>query len=111
MAPRNNPLSQSVISGYHFQPSSTNWNHIDNEFRSIITPIHAGLSSDSISTEEAGELFTQLLTDLLIDRGIIKEPNSRSNHGPPRERDNHSPDKPIGRTKESNKESNTPESQ
>ena len=74
MAPSENSSSQSVVCGRQ----SFDWSMIDDEFRSIISPVHAGLGSDDISTEEAGELFSQLLLEHLAERGVIKPPSDRN---------------------------------
>ena len=68
MVPRENSSSQSVVCSRQ----SFDWSMIDDEFCSIISPVHAGLGSDDISTEEAGELFSQLLLEHLAERSIIK---------------------------------------
>ena len=71
MLPRENSSSQSMVCGCQ----SFDWSMIDNEFHSIISPVHAGLGSDDISTEEVGELFSQLLLEHLAERGVIKPPS------------------------------------
>lgn len=75
LALHQDPFSQSVNSGCQFHPHPVDWNDINEELCSIIDPIHFRLCSDDISTDEAGELFSGLLTDLLLGRGILKRPH------------------------------------
>lgn len=86
MASQADSLSQPVTSDGHSQFTPLDWNHIDDKFHSIVTPIQARLGSDVILAVEAGELFSQLLADHLANRGVIKGPNNQSNHGRHRQR-------------------------
>ena len=78
MASQPDPLPQLATSGV----SRKDWSSLDNEFRSIISPIHIRLCSDEISTMEASEIFGQLLSEYLRDRGIIKLSTHGGNHRP-----------------------------
>ena len=79
------PRTQSAISGSTKQP---NWSEIDEEFRSIIAPIHATLANDDLSTEDAAENFSTALTSHLRHHLVIPDPNTQPSHGsgPHRER-------------------------
>ena len=86
MAPHeDSPQTQSAISGSTKQP---NWSEIDEEFRSIIAPIHATLANDDLSTEDAAENFSTALTSHLRHHLVIPDPNTLPSHrsGPHRER-------------------------
>ena len=60
MAPREETFpSQLTISGC---PSAIDWAYIDDEFGSLISPVHATLAYEEMGVEEAGELFLTPIT-------------------------------------------------
>ena len=62
MASRNEPPSQLAVSDC---PSPPDWPAIDDDFRSIISTIHASFASGELEVEEAGEVFSTLLPSTL----------------------------------------------
>ena len=64
--------------------SAIDWTYIDNEFPSLIAPVHATLAYEEIGVEEAGELFSELLASHLQRHNVIRvpsKPERRSNQG------------------------------
>ena len=86
MASRNEPPSQLAASDC---PSPPDWPAIDDDFRSMISPIHAYLASGELEVEEAGELFSTLLASHLEHLNVIPpadQPHRSQASGPHRQR-------------------------
>ena len=81
MAPhQDSPHSQSATSGCHLRDhlhSTHDWTTIDDEFRTIIAPIHATLACDEVGVEEAAEIFSDLLSSHLQHHDVIRVTDQR----------------------------------
>ena len=83
--------SQFVTSGRQFPQSSTSshdWKTIDDEFCSMVAPIHTTLASDELGVEEAADIFSDLLSSHLQHHEVIcpppspNQPQEQPNNGP-----------------------------
>ena len=83
MAPPREPSSsQPAVCGSHEQ----DWEVIDDEFRAIITPVHSALSSEVIGVEEAGEVFSEVLSYHLHQHNLMSDKSFSRNQGDHHER-------------------------
>ena len=82
MAPPREPSSsQPAVCGSHEQ----DWEVIDDEFRTIIIPVHSALSSEVIGVEEAGEVFSEVLYNHLHQHNLMSDKSFSRNQGNHRE--------------------------
>lgn len=61
-------LSHSAVGNQH---SFIDWSFIDDEFRCLVSPLHASLSMDILHSSEASEHFTELLHSHLELHGLF----------------------------------------
>ena len=78
------PNSQFATSGCQ---SPRDWTSIDDEFRSLVAPVHTSLACDELGVEEAAEIFSDLLSSHLQQHDVIFSPNQPEQRtGPQRPR-------------------------
>ena len=65
------------------------WYHLDQEFRTLLSPITTRLNMNEITTTEAATYFSEVLSSFLRDRGVLKKTNRAQTeaHQPSRTRD------------------------
>ena len=65
------------------------WCHLDQEFRTLLSPITTRLNMNEITTTEAATYFSEVLSSFLRDRGVLKKTNRTQTeaHQPSRTRD------------------------
>ena len=71
-------LSQQAVAADRTSPPETNWELIDAELSCLLAPTEFGLASNDISPEEAGDIFSSLLSAHL-EKHNLSHPHSSSN--------------------------------